>query len=261
MLKLSVLQTGSVGNSILLDNGSNVIALDMGMSAKLWTERASKQGYSFEDIDSVFISHAHSDHVNTSLNKFIAVKGNENVYTTGAVANDISRKSKLSRFKLDKIRIVEKNEWYHIGSFWVMPIKMVHTGLAKSSINECVGYDIYDTVNKKRIIFATDTQTLEYVNVPEDGYDLLLLEENHDANWIQELFELGAQDIRNAHILTRSRDHHSVQALGAWLLQNNHKNAPHVPLHESSKGKRPGTIRLKDKQYYETYWKGEETNE
>lgn len=253
MLKVSLLSTGSQGNSCIFDNGKTVICIDMGIKDKDWKEKAKKQGYEYEDIEALLITHAHNDHVATSANKFIQLNGNEKMYTTKVVANDISRKQMLTRFNLDEIKTLEWG-FNKIGEFEIMPIKMEHYGLGPSRIRECIGFEINDLVNGKRILYASDTFSLSHVKVPADGYDLLMLEDNHDEEWSYMIYEMSSKTTADSAKYTRTKDHFSSQQLAMWLFENNKKDAPVIPLHESSRNKKPGKIKLMEGEYYNTFW-------
>lgn len=254
MLKVSVLETGSSGNSTILDNGKTIIAIDLGLkSKKLWDELAAKRGYSMSDVFGALITHAHGDHIKEGcVNGFIKTRGIENLFTTPGVAGDISRKKMSSKFELYSSGTLEINKRTMIGTFGIMPIRMEHYGLGGSSITECVGFDIFDEVNNKRYIYASDTKTLQHVVVPEEGFDLLMLEDNHCELWTREQYELGVfDDLR----YTRTKDHLSTQKLAAWIFENNIKDAPVIRLHESPSNKRPGTIKLTNKEFYGEFFK------
>lgn len=252
MLKVSVLSTGSTGNSVILDNGQTVIAIDMGFQKKDWVARAAKRGYKYEDLDALLLTHAHGDHVhNTSVGGFIIARGNEYIYTTPAVANDISRKKMCSRIDINKINMLEFNSRNKIGTFLIKPILLEHYGLAKSKITQCIGFDIIDEVNKKHYIYASDTRTLKNVVVPEGGFDLHLLEDSYCEVWAREQYDLGMFD---AIRYTRTLDHLSSQKLAQWLFENNTHNAPVIRLHESPRNKRPGTLQLTGQEFYKEFW-------
>lgn len=254
MLKVSVLSTGSQGNSCILDNGETKLLLDAGISTKEWKLKASEQGYEMKDMDALLITHAHNDHVATSANNFIKEKGNKNLYTTPTVANDISRKCKLSYFTLAEVRELEFHKKMVIGAFEVMPVKMYHFGIGKSRINECIGFEIFDAVNKKKILYASDTNSLQSVNVPEGGYDLIMLEANHDRKYVDEIYEMSSKSPEDNAKYARTKDHLSIQDLSCWLLEHQHDGI-FVPLHESSRYLRPGKTQLKDRQFYGEFWK------
>lgn len=241
MLKVSILSTGSIGNSTILDNGTDVILLDIGIKNKKdWVARAKDRGYSFKDINALFITHAHGDHVTAApLNAFIAEVGNEKIYVTPGVANDISRKQITNKFKLSDINTINVNDRIKVGTFIVKPIRMEHYGFGKSRVTECVGFDIFDEVNGKRYLYASDTKTLDHVDVPREGFDLLMVEDNYCEIWARQQFEIGAaMDVQ----YMRTKDHMSSQKLAKWLFENNIKDAPVIRLHESPRNKRPGTM-------------------
>lgn len=252
MLKVSVLNSSSSGNSTILDNGTNRIVIDAGLNAKLWKERAKAQGYDMKQMDAVFITHAHVDHVSTSFSALCKEIGSNKVYTTVPVQNDIVRRN-ITGFKINEANNLEIGKMIVVNSFAVRAIRMVHYG----NISECIGFHIHDQVNDKHIIYATDTQTLDYVRVPENGFDLHLLEGNHNMAYLKSLYKLYNVDYIKKKQLDRSLEHLSTEKLNAWLLINNLRATPVVVLHESSSNKPEDEIFLDQSQYYDTFFEGE----
>ena len=64
MLQFCVLGSGSSGNATLVTDGTTTILIDAGLSFKQLTVRAEKAGWAIHDVQAVFITHEHSDHVN-----------------------------------------------------------------------------------------------------------------------------------------------------------------------------------------------------
>ena len=55
--------SGSSGNCMLLELDGTTILIDLGISAAMLRAALTANGYTFESIDAVLITHTHSDHV------------------------------------------------------------------------------------------------------------------------------------------------------------------------------------------------------
>ena len=62
-MKILPFASGSTGNCILLELDGTTILIDLGVSASMLRAALSSNGYTFESIDAVLITHTHSDHV------------------------------------------------------------------------------------------------------------------------------------------------------------------------------------------------------
>ena len=63
MLQLLPIASGSTGNCMLVDLDGHRILIDLGVTAKALSAALNTNGYSWDDIDAVLITHSHSDHV------------------------------------------------------------------------------------------------------------------------------------------------------------------------------------------------------
>ena len=63
MIQLLPVASGSTGNCMLVDFDGRRILIDLGVTAKALSAALTQNGYTFEDIDAVLITHSHSDHV------------------------------------------------------------------------------------------------------------------------------------------------------------------------------------------------------
>ncbi|MEZ5306048.1 MAG: MBL fold metallo-hydrolase [Pyrinomonadaceae bacterium] len=61
-MKISVLGSGSSGNSVLISTERTTVLVDAGLSAKQILLRLADIGVSHEDLDGILITHEHSDH-------------------------------------------------------------------------------------------------------------------------------------------------------------------------------------------------------
>ena len=60
---VSILCSGSEGNSVLIRTDKRKILIDCGMNNKYIKDSLEEVGVNEEDIDSIFITHSHSDHI------------------------------------------------------------------------------------------------------------------------------------------------------------------------------------------------------
>ena len=63
MIKFCFVASGSKGNATLITDGETLIQIDMGTSKKALAFGASLLGKTIKDIDALFITHNHNDHV------------------------------------------------------------------------------------------------------------------------------------------------------------------------------------------------------
>lgn len=263
MLKVNVLSTGSrEGNSVILFNGETTLAIDFGTSSfKLWQERATEAQVDINKIDALLITHAHGDHVDC-LNSYLKFKGNDTIYSTAAVLNDVGCVKKITRFNNLETNELKRDAWNEIGSFRVRPRRMQHDGLGSSKINECVGFEIYDEVNDKYYMYATDTGSFETIQVPEKGFDLIMAESNYDKDFVERTYLESSRDAAAHHRYIRTvKDHMSTIGLAMWLMDNNIKGCPVIELHESEDNKPAFKYKGLNK-YNRTFdWQGETKDE
>jgi phosphoribosyl 1,2-cyclic phosphodiesterase len=62
-MRVSVLASGSSGNSTFLESKGSNILVDAGISSKATIQRLSAIGKDISDINAIFITHEHSDHI------------------------------------------------------------------------------------------------------------------------------------------------------------------------------------------------------
>ncbi len=70
---VSVLASGSEGNSTLIKFNNHAILIDIGMNLKYITEKLAEHNTLPEEIDYIFVSHVHKDHISalkTFINKY-----------------------------------------------------------------------------------------------------------------------------------------------------------------------------------------------
>lgn len=62
-MKIISLYSGSKGNSTLISAGGTTVLIDAGQSARRLKEALNSVGYSPDNVDAIFITHEHTDHI------------------------------------------------------------------------------------------------------------------------------------------------------------------------------------------------------
>lgn len=172
-MKFQVIGSGSKGNcTYVSDNNINML-IDAGISIK---EINSRTNIDLTNIEAIFITHEHIDHV--KYIESIARLSNAIIYVNEKTFN----KMILKYFKsLDgiKVKFIEPNKPFKLKDIKVMALNLQHDA------ENCYGY-----------IFANKTQALGYCTdtgyIPVPYIDLLrkvnslIIESNHDVEMLME---------------------------------------------------------------------------
>lgn len=165
-MRIVVLSSGSKGNTTYVESDNTKIIIDMGNSCRYVVNKLKEIGVNPKDIDGIFITHTHSDHIKglkVFLNKY-----HTRVYFTKEMGNELD-------FVLD-YSIIDSNKIL-LGDFSIDVIKTSH------DVSSSVGYVINSS--DKGLVYITDTG---YIN--QKYFDLLsnrdvyILESNHDIEML-----------------------------------------------------------------------------
>lgn len=205
-MKYKCLATGSLSNCHLLIGASGrMLILDCGIPFR----ELSLSIDSFKNIDVVLYSHVHLDHF----------KG----------IPDLEKR----RIKVFGVHNLEIGKQIVIGEWEIIPIGMWHYDDKGNQILwhnvPCISFLIRNTIEKKIIYFATDTNNLPRIVSKE--FDLLLIETNYDKTTLTELMALG--EIEHLGF----EWHMSLEDVENWLVENFGLNCRHrnIVVHHLSK--------------------------
>lgn len=155
-MKVTVISSGSKGNSTLVETKSKNILIDAGISSKEIKKRLNKD----INIDLLFITHAHIDHI----------KGLKSVY----------KEFKPIVFTRNE-EVIEKNICditYFDKPYILDDLKVSYFNLSHDS--DCIGIKIKE--NNKELVYITDTG---YINkkilTTIVNKDMYIIESNHDV--------------------------------------------------------------------------------
>ena len=158
-MKFYLLASGSKGNSFLLQDEHLNILVDCGSTKKYLSASLESIGFDKKDLDAVFITHTHTDHI-SQIKMF----------------KDYPIYSPVEIDKIDTIR-VESEVPIQIEHVTVKPIALSHDA------ENTTGY-VFETWNEK-LVYITDTGYIKDKYIPLlTGADYIILESNHDVEML-----------------------------------------------------------------------------
>ena len=167
-MKVSVLASGSKGNSTYIETEGTKSLIDLGMSCAYVEKTLKSKGINPNEIERIFITHAHTDHIN-GLRVFLK-KHPVTVYLTEKMLQEID-------FEIEKVCFIDED--ITIDDLLVTPIKTSHD-TADSN-----GYIF--TSNNKSLVYITDTGYIHMKNYHRlKDKNMYILESNHDVTMLME---------------------------------------------------------------------------
>ena len=172
---ITALYSGSKGNSVLIESENAKILIDAGKSARALCLALNSIGKSIDEIDAIFITHEHTDHV--SALEVVLKKNKIPVHIVSASANKLLAKG---------LDIFEECLCLHTPVFSVEVGDMVVKSFPTPHDSDfSVGYTI--KIGEKTIGYATDIGyiTSEIKNALT-GCESVVLECNHDVQMLMD---------------------------------------------------------------------------
>lgn len=167
-MKACVLASGSSGNSTFISADNHQILIDVGTNYKNLDDKLNEIGYKLSDIDYIFISHAHSDHIN-SLPQIIK-KHNPIICVSEVMLNSIPSLKGYNNLLL------------YDNSLKIDQIKIDYIKTSHDS-PDSRGFIV--TYNEKSLVYITDTG---YINAKYfetlKNKELYIMESNHDPEML-----------------------------------------------------------------------------
>jgi phosphoribosyl 1,2-cyclic phosphodiesterase len=178
-LSLTVLASGSGGNSTVLATSRTRLLIDCGLSCRETCRRLASQGIAPESLSAILITHEHSDHV-AGLH-VMAKKFRLPVFMSGPTHADWQRFFKDSagkRVQAERLEIFSPGHGFTVGDIDVMPFTIPHDAA------DPVGFRFL--AEGLRVAVATDLGFLPQ-NVRDQlrACDGLVLESNHDLEMLR----------------------------------------------------------------------------
>lgn len=173
-LWFTVLASGSTGNGTIINNGDKMVLVDAGLSAKKMEELMKERGVFGHQLDALFVTHEHSDHIK-GLGAF-ARKHELPIYANEATWGAMERH--VGKIDADKRIVIETGDTLSFGSLQIQSFPISHDAA------EPVGYTFVDQGVK--LSLATDLGYMsDKVKQAIIDSDVLVLESNHDTEMLR----------------------------------------------------------------------------
>jgi Metal-dependent hydrolases of the beta-lactamase superfamily I len=176
MVRFLSLSSGSNGNCYYFGNDRTAFLIDLGIGTRTVKKRLAEQGLSIDDIDAVFVTHDHFDHIK-SLGTFTE-RYHKPVYLTRTLEQALRRNFCTAGRLKGCVRFLEEGKEAAVGdSLLITPFVVPHDA------TQTVGYHF--TFDGERFTVMTDLgevtdDAVRYASLA----DHLVVESNYDVDML-----------------------------------------------------------------------------
>ena len=208
MIKYNIISTGSKGNAVVFEDK---VMIDCGVTFK-----ALEPFY--KNLKLILLTHNHSDHFKKRTIHKLAIER-----PTLRFACCRWLVPALVDCGVDKsnIDVLDFDVMYGYGICNVIPFYLTH------NVPNC-GYKVHFG-NAGKLVYATDCNNLNGVSAK--GYDLYMIEANHEEAVIQEKIKQKKADGMYAYEQQAARNHLSKEKADNWLYQNMKSSSIYIYMH------------------------------
>src|ERR1044071_341495 len=229
-MRLTVLGSGSTGNSVLISAGRTRVLVDAGLSAKETVRRLALVGESAERLDGIVITHEHSDHAGglRVLLKSLSCP----VYISGATRDAYIREKartndepkKRAESLSDRTVEISSSQDFRIGEIDFHPFTVPH--------DAADNFGFVATHAGVRVATLMDFGCVTtLVSERLKGCAAIVIESNHSRDMLKAC-EVYPWDLKQ-RILSRT-GHLSNEDVAVWLRDDFDGSAEHVVLAQLS---------------------------
>ncbi len=175
-MRFCSIASGSSGNCIYVGSDTASILVDAGISAKKTIEGLRGLDVAPEDIDAIFVTHEHSDHIKGI--SVLARKYNIPIYATNGTIQGIKSASGSKPIDDALFNIVKSDTPVSIKDLLINPMHISH------DVADPVAYRVFCEGKKAAVVTDLgnyDDYTIECLR----GMDILMAEANHDVRMLQ----------------------------------------------------------------------------
>ena len=221
-MRLCSIASGSSGNCVYVGSDATHLLLDVGISGKRTEAGLKELGLKMSDIDGIFITHEHADHINGL--GVLARKYGVPIYGTRGTIEAIRQTNALGQIDDELFRYIKADEKCTVKDVSIYPIRTSHDAA------EPVAYRI--SHDGKKIAVITDLGCYnDYTVECLRDLDVLYLESNHDIHMLQ----VGPYPYYLKQRILSDMGHLSNESAGKLLSRLLHDNMRAVMLGHLSK--------------------------
>ncbi|MGI5839365.1 MAG: MBL fold metallo-hydrolase [bacterium] len=228
MFRFCPLATGSSGNSLFIGTDNTKILIDAGISCRRLTARLAALGVRLADLDAIFITHEHSDHVRglrtlTSRRRVPVYATGPTWYKVEAECGNVAGKEYFT-----------PGDVIEVGDLCLEAVPLPHD--AADPVGFCV------RCGGTKLAIATDLgHAPSYLVRLFTGARLIFCEANHD----EEMLKVGSYPWFLKQRILGGRGHLSNAAAGAFLAEAAADGTAYISLgHLSLNNNLPDLARL-----------------
>ena len=203
-MRLCSIASGSSGNCVYVGSETTHLLMDVGISGKRTEAGLQELGLKMSDIDGIFITHEHADHINGL--GVLARKYGVPIYGTKGTIEAIRQTRSLGKIDDELFRYIKADEKCRVKDVTIYPIRTSHDAA------ESVAYRISHDRQKMAIITDLGCYN-DYTVECLKGLDVLYLEANHDIHMLQ----VGPYPYYLKQRILGERGHLSNEAAGRLL--------------------------------------------
>ncbi len=217
-LKFCPLASSSKGNCIFISYNDTKILIDIGISCKKVKDSLAEIGENIEDLDGIFITHIHGDHIrglDVTYRKY-----NIPIYATEKTWTHLIRNEKVRDLKKSDINYIYKFDNIFINDLIIKVFDVPH------DTSCAVGYSVFlNGLDGYKITVATDLghATEEVLENVKDT-NLLFIESNHDIEMLQN----GGYPKQLKDRVLGKRGHLSNVSAGELITETYHEGMEYV---------------------------------
>lgn len=175
-MRLCSIASGSSGNCIYVGSDTTHILVDVGISGKRTREGLERLGVKTEELDGIFITHEHADHI--SGLGVMARKYGVPIYGTRGTLKAVRNTSQIGKIDDSLLQEIEADTKIIVKDLTLNPMRTSHDAA------EPVAYRI--SHGKQKLGIITDLGCYnDYTVESLQGMNALLIEANHDVNMLQ----------------------------------------------------------------------------
>lgn len=172
-VKFCPLSSGSSGNSLVISTQFTNILIDAGFSGKKGEMLLSEMGIDMSQIDALFITHEHVDHIKGA--GVISRKYNIPIYATPGTWS--AMEASIGGIARGNKRFIYSGEICYLNDLCIKPFSVPHDA------EDAVAFSVM--TDKHKMTVATDMgYVTDEIKENLKGSDILLIEANHDLDML-----------------------------------------------------------------------------